>query len=583
MLAKELFHTILTTKLNVPDAQLTQWDTDAQARHRDLEPFVFDKKLVDEGAVYQAAAEALNVPFVSLKDKAIPKETLQLVPAPVAQAHAVVAFDTDEQTVSLAMLDPSDIQTIEFLRRKIGRAPKVFLAPPSDIQSALKAMHHDDIEEDTTITKYIQDAQKAPANTPEALRKAAEDAPIIHIVTNIIEHAIYEDASDIHIEPTETGVDVRYRIDGILSRVMTLPGHVHDGILARIKVLSNLQIDEHMIPQDGRFKLTVGAEPYAFRVSIMPLYHGEKAVIRILRENQRLLHLDDLGFLPGMKKLVQNAIDKPHGMILVTGPTGSGKTTTLYTLLNILNKPKVNICTIEDPIEYQMPGINQSQVNPKVGFTFATGLRALLRQDPDIIMVGEIRDQETAEIAIHAAMTGHLVLSTLHTNDAPTTLPRITEMGIPPFLTAFTVNIIIAQRLVRMLNPKEAEPYQLGKEELEQLSAMIGSDDLLTLFQKHGLLKNGSDAKASSVEQLTFYRPKQAQEGGGPPYKGRIGIFEVLPVDETLSHLISQNAHADAIKEHAKKAGMLTLFEDGLLKAKQGLTSIEEVLRATKE
>jgi len=395
-----------------------------------------------------------------------------------------------------------------------------------------------------------------------------------------LEHAVYEGASDIHIEPTEKAVTVRYRIDGMLHNVMTLPKTVKSGIIARIKILSDIKIDEHMKPQDGRFKIQIQDEKLSFRVSIIPVYDGEKVVMRILHEGQKPLTLDQLGFLPYPKKLVERAITKPHGTIMVTGPTGSGKTTTLYSILGLLNKPNVNISTIEDPIEYHVDGINQSQVNSKAGFTFATGLRAFLRQDPDIIMVGEIRDQETAEIAIHAAMTGHLVLSTLHTNDAPTTLPRLLDMGVPPFLVAFTTNIIVAQRLVRKICEKCKKEFHLDKKALEELQKTAEVKKLTALFKSQKLKLKPNE---KNLQTMTFFHGEGCRHCNQTGYRGRIGIYEVMEIDESIIKKINEHASASEIKNLARKNGMMNMMEDGLIKAKQGITTIEEVLRVTKE
>ena len=423
--------------------------------------------------------------------------------------------------------------------------------------------------------------QKGKKNYKSAeLKKVAEEIPIINIVKSILEHAIFQNASDIHIEPTEKDISVRYRVDGTLHSVMHLPKQVQSGIIARIKILANLKIDEHMIPQDGRFKIEVQAEDLAFRVSIIPVYDGEKIVMRVLHEEQKPLSLDQLGFLPGPKALVQSAIHKPHGLVLVTGPTGSGKTTTLYSLLGILNQPDVNIGTIEDPIEYHVDGINQSQINPRAGFTFASGLRAFLRQDPDIIMVGEIRDKETAEIAMHAAMTGHLVLSTLHTNDAPTTLPRLMDMDIPPFLVAFTTNIIIAQRLVRKLCTHCRKSFTLDAPAMKELKKLIDTKTMTNLFYQHGIQLKTEEKQLSVME---FFKSTGCRRCRNTGYKGRVGIYEVLEIDDDMEALINNHATAQQINEYATKNNMITMLQDGIVKAKQGITTIEEVLRVTRE
>ena len=411
------------------------------------------------------------------------------------------------------------------------------------------------------------------------LKKLAENLPIVRIVDTLLEYAIFEGASDIHIEPEEKDVIARYRVDGILRTVMTLPKNVQPGIIARIKILANLKVDEHRLPQDGRFKISAKEYKVSFRVSIIPTFDGEKIVMRLLSEKAQVLTLEQLGLQPSALETIKRNISKPHGMILVTGPTGSGKTTTLYTVLNILNTPKVNISTIEDPIEYRMPHINQSQVSPKIGYTFAMGLRAFLRQDPDIIMVGEIRDEETAEIAVHAAMTGHLVLSTLHTNDAVTTLPRLSEMGIPSFLIASTTNIIIAQRLVRKICTNCIQSYKLDKQTVEELTQQLDIPRILNKLEKEKII---ADAE-KGLESLLFYRGKGCKRCNNQGYKGRIGIYETLEIDEKISELILQKAPINEIKKHAEESGVLSIVEDGFIKAKNGITTIEEIMRVTKE
>jgi len=573
MLPPKIFNELLAKISGLKTSQLRQYEEKAKKTNKTLEQYLFDENVVDENKLYLKAAEYFSVPFMSLHGTEIKKEIINLVPAPLAQTHNVIAFAKNKNEVSLAMTDPTDIQTIEFLHRKIGLSPKVFVTTPSDIREALR-LYHADLESDISI-KQLADGEDA---SEKELKKAAEELPIINIVNSILEHAVYEGASDIHIEPTEKEVEVRYRVDGLLHSAMALPKAVKNGIIARLKVLSNLKIDEHMKPQDGRFKIQIQDEKLSFRVSIIPVYDGEKVVMRLLHEGQKPLTLDQLGFSPKAKKIIENSIVKPHGMVLVTGPTGSGKTTTLYSVLGILNKPDVNISTIEDPIEYHVKGINQSQINPQIGFTFAAGLRSFLRQDPDIIMVGEIRDAETAEIAIHAAMTGHLVLSTLHTNDAPTTLPRLTDMGIAPFLVGFTANIIVAQRLVRKICENCKKVYTLEKSEAQALNNLVSTKKLKELS-----VRSGYQIKENKNNQLTFYRGEGCHRCNHSGYKGRVGIYEVLEVNKELVKKINECATADVIRDLAIKNGMLTMMEDGLLKARLGVTTLEEVLRATKE
>ena len=575
MLNEKLLYKLAKKLFDIKPSEMKGYAEKAKKLDRGLEEYLSHEGIVDEVKLYTEAAKILDVPFIEIKGKEIKKETLNLVPPPIAQTHNIIAFDKSNSEIKLATLDPQDIQTIEFLHRKTGLTPKVYLTNPEGIKDAIRR-YHADLESDVAITQLAEGEEAGE----DDLKKAAEELPIINIVNSILEHAVYEGSSDIHIEPTEKAVTVRYRIDGILHNVMSLPKTVKNGIIARIKILSNLKIDEHMKPQDGRFKIKIQDEKLAFRVSIIPVYDGEKIVMRILHEGQKPLTLDQLGFLPRPRKLVEQAISKPHGTIMVTGPTGSGKTTTLYSLLGLLNKPDVNISTIEDPIEYHVDGINQSQINPKADFTFASGLRAFLRQDPDIIMVGEIRDQETAEIAIHAAMTGHLVLSTLHTNDAPTTIPRLLDMGIPPFLIAFTTNIIVAQRLVRKICDKCRKEFHLEKKAISELQKATDVKKISTLLKNHDIkLKKGE----KNLQSISFYHGEGCRHCGKTGYKGRIGIYEVMEIDEAMIKKINEHASAAEIKTLARKNNMATMLEDGLIKAKQGITTIEEVLRVTKE
>jgi type IV pilus assembly protein PilB len=577
MIPKLILETILKKVYNFSSEDLKKYSLEAKKSIKNLEDYLLDKQIIEEEKIYDAFAKKLKVKIIDLKNVEVKPEILNLVPTQFASNHSCISFQKKDNELSIAMVDPSDIQTIEFLRRKTGLNIKVFLATPSAMKDALRK-YHGNLSSDKTIISLVN--EKKNSSNEKDLKKVAEELPIINIVNSILEHAVFEGASDIHIEPIEKQVIVRYRVDGLLSQVMELPKEVQNGIIARVKILAHLKIDEHMIPQDGRFKIQIQDEKLSFRVSIMPVYDGEKIVMRLLHEGQKPLSLEQLGFLDKIKEIVEDNIKKPHGMILVTGPTGSGKTTTLYSVLGMLNKPDVNICTIEDPIEYHVKGINQSQINPKAGFDFATGLRAFLRQDPDVIMVGEIRDKETAEIAIHSAMTGHLVLSTLHTNDAPTTLPRLMDMDIPPFLIAFTSNIIIAQRLVRKICPHCKKEINLNKENLKSLTNMTNDKKILELFKQE---KIELSRQEKNLESMVFYRGEGCPKCNKSGYKGRMGIYEVLVIDEEIIKLINKKANAQEIKEYAEKNGMINLFEDGMIKAKKGITTIEEILRVTKE
>lgn len=544
---------------------------------KQTEDYLIEKKVVSTAGLYEAAAKFYHLPFINLKEQTIRKDVLLSIPEPIAMNHNIVAFASDNKEIKIATSDPEDLETIEFIKKKSGLDVIVHLTTPEAVAFGLK-QYHKNLEAEFDYLNAETAATSSEA-TDEDLKKLAADLPVVRIVDTLLEYAVFEDASDIHIEPEEKEINVRYRVDGILRHVMTLPKNVQQGISARIKILANLKVDEHRLPQDGRFKINNKEYKVSFRVSILPTFDGEKIVMRLLREKAQVLTLEQLGMQPRSLDALKRNVDKPHGMILVTGPTGSGKSTTLYTLLNILNTSEVNISTIEDPIEYRMPHVNQSQVNSKIGFTFASGLRAFLRQDPDIIMVGEIRDQETAEIAIHAAMTGHLVLSTLHTNDAITTLPRLSDMGVPSFLVATTTNIIIAQRLVRKICPNCIQSYNLDKNMISELEKSLDMDTILETLKREKVIID----KQQGVGSLLFYRGKGCKQCNNTGYKSRIGIYEAFEITPKISELILKKASEADIKEEGKNQLMITMTEDGFIKAKNGITTIEEILRVTKE
>ncbi|MDD2807074.1 MAG: ATPase, T2SS/T4P/T4SS family [Patescibacteria group bacterium] len=575
MLGQDKLKKILTTTKSISPKEIELYASEAQKRNQTLEDYLDSQKILNQEQLYQIVAQYYNLPFTNLKNETIRKDILFLIPEPIAATHKIIAFDKSDTELKVATLDPDDLQILEFLGKKSGLNISPFVTSPDNLNEALKNYHKGLKAEFQELTK--SDDTSSNGNGTK-LTELAHDLPVIRIVDTLLEYAILESASDIHIEPTEKQVVVRYRVDGVLRNVMTLPKSIHAGVVARIKILSNLKLDEHRLPQDSRFKVKTNEYEVSFRVSIIPTYDGEKIVLRALNEKTGVLTLEQLGFQKEPLEGIKRNIKKPHGLVLATGPTGSGKTTTLYAILNILNRPEVNITTIEDPIEYRMQGLNQSQVNPKIGYTFASGLRAFLRQDPNIIMVGEIRDQETAEISIHAALTGHLVLSTLHTNDAPTTLPRLSEMGVPAFLVASTCNVIIAQRLVRKLCQDCIESYTLSKAELAKLEKEINFESILEMLENNNLITKKQD-KGS----LLFYRGQGCKKCGNSGYKGRIGIYEVLEVTSEIGDLILKGAAAKQIQATAKSQGMLTIMEDGFIKAKTGITTIEEVLRVTKD
>ncbi|MFA5047785.1 MAG: ATPase, T2SS/T4P/T4SS family [Patescibacteria group bacterium] len=577
MINQKDLEAILKENKMLDDKQLKSFSVEAKKKSQKLEDFLIDQKIINGAMLYEAAAKFYKLPFIDLKNQAIRKDILYLIPEITARAHQIVAFDKTANELKVATLDISNIELFDFLAKKTQLEVKIHITSPDNIKDAIN-QYHKGLNADLTELEEAEQKPTEGGDKEENLKNLAQDLPIVRIVDTLLEYAILEKASDIHIEPGDVELSVRYRVDGILKKVMTLPRATHAGIVARIKILSNLKIDEHRLPQDGRFKIKNQDYQVSFRVSIIPTFDGEKIVLRLLPDQAQQMTLDQLGFQPKALQIIRTNIAKPHGMILVTGPTGSGKTTTLYTILNILNKPEVNISTIEDPIEYRMPGINQCQIQPKIGFTFAAGLRAFLRQDPNVIMVGEIRDNETADIAINAAMTGHLVLSTLHTNDAVTAIPRFIDMQIPTFLIASTLNLIVAQRLARKICKNCIESYNLDKKTINEIESQF---DIPTL--EKNLIKNGYLSEKQNLKSILFYRGKGCQQCDNTGYKGRIGIYEILTVDDNISQLIIKKAPREELEKAAIAQGMTTMLQDGFIKAKNGTTTIEEILRVTKE
>ncbi len=567
----------------VTKAQLSDAQNQAETTGKPLRDVLVALGFVAEDQLKRLEAYIFGIPFVDLSQETIDPDVLKIIPEPVARAHNIVAFKKTAAGLEVAMLDPDDIQTIEFIRKKEDGRILARLTTPESIQHALRqyqksleAEFSDIITHESAALTTVKPDEAGQAADAGELKKLSEDLPVIRIVDTLIRHAILQLASDIHVEPAEKEVIARYRIDGILRDAMVLPRELALGIVARIKVMANLKLDEHRLPQDGRFHVEGEGQKISVRVSVMPVFDGEKIVLRLLPEGAKGFTLEELGFREDGVERVHRALKKPTGIILATGPTGSGKTTTLYAMLEILNVPGVNISTIEDPIEYRIPRVNQTQVRPDIGLTFANGLRSLLRQDPDIIMVGEIRDNETAELAINAALTGHLVLSTLHTNSAAGALPRLLDMKVEPFLIASTVSAIISQRLVRRLCA-EAETYQLPGEQVARFKREIDMDRIVERLKTEKIIPQKTD-----VENIEWGRPA-ASEACPDGYKGRIGIHEVLEMNEAIRNLVLKNASTDQIEKQARADGMVTMLEDGFGRAAQKITSIEEVLRVTTE
>jgi type IV pilus assembly protein PilB len=566
----------------VPKADLASAEKIAKEEKRTLAEALIAGGHMTEDDMRRVESYVLGIPFVSLKGTKIDFEILSMIPEPVARNHNIIAYKKNADSLEVAMLDTADLPAIDFIKKKVGLKIYPRLTDTDSMREALRQYQKtlkdefgDIIMKETSALKVIESETGEEASEAD-LKKMAEDLPVVRIVDTLLRHAIIQGASDIHIEPMETEVLVRYRIDGILHDAMTLPKHAASTIVARLKVLSNLKLDQKRLPQDGRFKMEMDGQKVSFRVSILPIFFGEKVVMRLLRENRSGFTLEGMGFHGRTLERLHGAMRQTTGIILVTGPTGSGKTTTLYTILDLLNTPEVNISTIEDPIEYQMPRINQTQVKPEIGFSFASGLRSLMRQDPDIIMIGEIRDQETANLAINAALTGHLVLATVHTNSASGTLARLMDMGVESFLLVSTLRVAVGQRLVRRLTDSKVA-YTLSANEKAELGKHADLDRILESMKEEGVVK-----KDATWNNIPFYHPKEQGEHDDG-YKGRAGIHEVLPMSPTIKDLVMASGTADQIEVQARKEGMLTMLEDGIYKAARGMTSIEEVLRVISE
>jgi type IV pilus assembly protein PilB len=622
----------------------------ADEQHASFQDYLISKKVVGEKDLVKLYGQAYKIPYIDLSKVEIKKELLSKLPEKVAQRYQAVVFDEKDDALYLAMSDPLDVQAVQFIEKQLGYSTKLHIASSSDIAQALDVYKEGLSSEISKVIKESEDLsieeeaidEKASA---ENVQEIVQEAPIARALSIILEYAVKSRASDIHIEPREGFIQVRYRIDGVLQDTMTLPRQILSAIVTRVKILANLRIDEHRIPQDGRIKVKLGTKVLSIRVSTLPIIDGEKVVMRLLDETNKAPTLEELGF-SGIALLgIKNALQKPHGMLLVTGPTGSGKSTTLYAAISLLNSIEVNISTVEDPIEYKIQGVNQTQVNTKTGMTFASGLRALLRQDPDVIMVGEVRDTETAEMAVHAALTGHVVLSTLHTNNAAGCLPRLLDMKVEPFLIASTVNGVIGQRLVRRLCQDCREPYQVSKEQIEEIINAFDLDrnflytsppkevvkevekqvnnfsekvipapknigqkiSILDQISKDPSIINRTlsdaeqDDKRSLREQLfvhpdeakkasaghdlslTLYKATGCKKCGQTGYTGRVGIYEVLEVSDKIGEMIVAHSQTDEIQKEAIRNGMITMAQDGFIKSLIGITTVEEVMRVTRE
>lgn len=542
-----------------------------------VEQLIYEQKIVPEEQLVRAKSALLNIPYVSLEGREIPLEILNLIPLEAARMYQMVAFEREGRTLKVAMVQPDNFQALEalkFIAKKEQLQPEIYITSATNLARALAKQAGGLKGEVTSAIEEFRAAMEEEGKKKKRTReveKVVEKAPVTKAVAVILRHAIEGRASDIHIEPEERDLRVRFRVDGVLYTSLVLSMDVHPAIVSRIKILANLRIDEQRLPQDGRFSTTAEGHAYDFRVSVLPTAYGEKVVMRILDKSKGALPFEELGITGARKKAYEEAIHRPHGLVLITGPTGSGKSTTLFTCIDVINDPRVNISTLEDPIEYHIPGVNQTQVNADIGLTFASGLRALLRQDPDIIMVGEIRDKETANLAIHASLTGHLVLSTLHTNDAVGAIPRLIDMGLEPFLLAAVLRLATAQRLVQRICPDCKEEIPMPPEIRRRVEEELGG-----LPERERTHPNQRSLKV-------LYRGKGCRKCGRRGMRGRLAITETVPVDEKIREAITQQKDHDTLMALSRAAGNITMRQDGILKALAGWTTIEEVMRVTAE
>lgn len=536
-----------------------------------IESVVKSLGIVAEDNLVEAKAKLLDIPFISLVTASFSPQALSFIPESVATRFSLIPFAYDDatKTLSVAMSNPEDLEATSFIQQRTGLSIRFYAATPTDIARAIAEQYRQELVGEVGQALKEEEANQTKTVDSKSITQYIKEAPIAKIVSTILEYAVNSRASDVHIESLEDRVRVRYRIDGILYDKLSLPKNVREELVSRIKILSGMKIDEHRIPQDGRFNFKTADKEVDLRISTLPTVYGEKIVMRLLQKSGGVPTLPELG-LSGMSlKTLQTAITRPHGIILVCGPTGSGKTTTLYALLSRLNTIKVNILSLEDPVEYQIPGINQVQINPAVGLTFATGLRAFLRQDPNIILVGEIRDKETTDLAIQASLTGHLVFSTLHTSNASGALPRLLDLGAEGFLLASTINAIVGQRIVRKVCSYCKEAYVPPQEVIMEIKSILG--------------KVYPTAQNGNADNIKLYKGKGCGQCGSTGYIGRVGIFEVLNVSDKIAHLILEHSDASTIEKEAVAEGMITMKQDGYLKVLAGVTTIEEVLRVAQE
>ena len=555
---------------------------EAGSKNQSLMSYMIEHKILDNEILVHATSHVSGIPYVNLENTTIPQETLDLITVDIAERNMAVPIAEVQGRIAVAMLDATNIQAVDYLSSLIQRPLKVFMASQDSIKHVLE-QYKTDLSGVDALAENVDAQTQAEAESKRQVQTIVQDSPISKALNTILEYAVRAKASDIHIEPLEKALKIRCRIDGVLREIMNLPKSIEPALISRIKILSNLKIDEHRVPQDGQFAVAVSGKEVDLRIAISPVVWGEQVVIRLLDKTGNSFNLEEMGYAGRALRTIRKGIVAPNGMVLTSGPTGSGKSTSLYALIKEIKDDSVNIITLEDPVEYKMDGVNQIQVNAEVGLTFAAGLRSILRLDPDIVMVGEIRDGETANLAVQAALTGHLVFSTLHTNSAAGILPRLIDMGIEPFLIASTVNTIIGQRLVRRVaakrNTYQSSPLQTQSiietvghllpktpEEVEKVSADLGYKNLPLANQKSYTLVKGRDTP---------------QTPGG--YQGRAGLYEVMEVTEEIQQLIIKHATSHEVQKVAMAQGMITMRQDGYLKALTGITTLEEVNRVASD
>ena len=577
---------------SISPENLKALQVEGESSRQPLQTLAIKKRLISDKQLTRLFSEYANIPYIEIDPKEISIDAVNILPEYIARQYNSIVFRIDETgLVHLAMEDPDDVEALSFIQKQVGSNTKVYVCTRENISNAIDSVYSTDVDKE--LGEIINDQGDKDENEIIREEDVSEDSPIAKTVNLLLEYAVRSGASDIHIEPRENYIQLRYRIDGILKETNQLPKNIANALVSRVKILANLKIDERRVPQDGRIKIRLGGRKFAFRVSTLPITDGEKVVMRVLNESSEALPLEKLGYWGKSLDTINNALTEPNGMVLVTGPTGSGKSTSLFSVLSKLNTPDVNISTIEDPVEYKIPGVNQTQTNNKAGMTFASGLRALLRQDPNIIMVGEIRDRETANLGVQAALTGHLVFSTLHTNNAATTLPRLLDMGIEPFLIASTAKAVVGQRLVRRLRHETRIKYIPTEEEKQTMIRLFNLRPGQTFAYIHELEKQaaaagiGGDSPLATDENGINFLWKQNEndndDGAHGGFKGRIGIYEVLGMSNELQRLSTANATANEIQNQAIEEGMITMQTDGLIKALRGDTTLGEVMRATKE